>query len=66
MQSVSNFYASNKSMSDSSGAMVVADNSQEINIINNNNDGLMVEQLVAVREYESSFQKTIRQNLRMV
>jgi hypothetical protein len=67
MQSVNNEYVDNRvSQTGSTGSAIIADNSKKINIINNNNDGLMVEQLVAVREYESSFEKTIRQNLRMV
>jgi hypothetical protein len=59
-------YVDNKVISGSSGSTVLADNSKQINIINNNNDGLMVETLVGVREYERSFENTIKQNLRMV
>jgi len=48
------------------GSSVVADNSQKINIINNNSDGLLVEQLTGVRIEESTLSKIMRQNLRMV
>jgi hypothetical protein len=66
MQAVTNVYTDNKTMANGGGSALIADNSQDITIINNNTDGMMVEKLVAVREYESSFEKTIKQNLRMV
>ena len=66
MQALTNVYTDNKTMANGGGSALIADNSQDITIINNNTDGMMVEKLVAVREYESSFEKTIRQNLRMV
>lgn len=48
------------------GAMVVADNSQKTNIINQYSDGLLVEQLTGVRTEESTLQKIMKQNIRMV
>jgi len=67
MQSVNGEYIDNKVPEGSvGGGAIIADNSKKINIINNNSDGLSLEQLTAVREYESTFEKTIKQNLRMV
>ena len=51
------------------GSTVVADNSQKINIINQNTDGLLVEELTGVRieqKDEPTLYKIMRQNLRMV
>jgi hypothetical protein len=48
------------------GSSVIADNSQKINIINQNSDGLLVEQLTGVRMEEPTLHKIMRQNLRMV
>jgi hypothetical protein len=53
------------SSTNNSGA-IVADNSQKITIVNQNNDGLLVEELTGVRLDESTFKKVARQNLHMV
>jgi hypothetical protein len=45
---------------------IVADNSKKITVINQNTDGLTVEQLTGVRLEESTFKKIARQNLHMV
>ncbi len=45
---------------------IVADNSKKITVINQNSDGLTVEQLTGVRLDESTFKKIARQNLHMV
>jgi hypothetical protein len=55
--------------SSGNGNTVVADNSQKINIINQNTDGLLVEELTGVRieqKDEPTLYKIMRQNLRMV
>jgi hypothetical protein len=48
------------------GGSIVADNSKKITVINQNTDGLTVEQLTGVRLEESTFKKIARQNLHMV
>jgi hypothetical protein len=48
------------------GGSIVADNSKKITVINQNTDGLTVEQLTGVRLEESTFKKISRQTLRMV
>jgi hypothetical protein len=48
------------------GGSIVADNSKKITVINQNSDGLTVEQLTGVRLDESTFKKIARQNLHMV
>jgi hypothetical protein len=53
------------SSTNNSGA-IVADNSQKITIVNQNNDGLLVEELTGVRLDESTFKKVARQNLHMI
>ena len=49
-----------------SGGTVVADNSQKINIINQNSDGLLIEELTSVRLEESTINKIQRQYLHYV
>jgi hypothetical protein len=49
-----------------SGSTVVADNSQKTTIINQNNDGLLVEELTSVRLEESTINKIQRQYLHYV
>jgi len=51
---------------DGYGSTVVADNSQQYNVVNYNTDGLLVEELTGVRLEETSLQKVMRQNLRFV
>ena len=53
------------SSTNNSGA-IVSDNSRKITIINQNNDGLLVEELTGVRLDEPTFKKIARQNLHMV
>ena len=53
------------SSTNNSGA-IVADNSQKITIVNQNNDGLLVEELTGVRLDESTFKRISRQNLHMI
>jgi len=53
------------SSTNNSGA-IVADNSQNITIVNQNNDGLLVEELTGVRLDESTFKRITRQNLHMI
>jgi hypothetical protein len=53
------------SSTNNSGA-IVSDNSRKITIINQNNDGLLVEELTGVRLDEPTFRKISRQNLHMV
>jgi len=53
------------SSTNNSGA-IVADNSQNITIVNQNNDGLLVEELTGVRLDESTFRKITKQNLHMI
>jgi hypothetical protein len=48
------------------GGSIMADNSKKITVINQNTDGLTVEQLTGVRLEESTFKKIARQNLHMV
>ena len=48
------------------GGSIVANNSKKITVINQNSDGLTVEQLTGVRLEESTFKKIARQNLHMV
>ena len=48
------------------GGSIVANNSKKITVINQNTDGLTVEQLTGVRLEESTFKKITRQNLHMV
>ena len=53
------------SSTNNSGA-IVSDNSQKITIVNQNNDGLLVEELTGVRLDESTFKRISRQNLHMI
>ena len=53
------------SSTNNSGA-IVADNSQNITIVNQNNDGLLVEELTGVRLDESTFRRITKQNLHMI
>jgi len=53
------------SSTNNSGA-IVADNSQKITIVNQNNDGLLVEELTGVRLDESTFRRITKQNLHMI
>jgi hypothetical protein len=48
------------------GSSIIADNSQKINIINQNNDGLLVEELTSVRLEEYTINKIQRQYLHYV
>ena len=48
------------------GGSIVANNSKKITVINQNTDGLTVEQLTGVRLEESTFKRISRQTLRMV
>lgn len=52
--------------STTNGGAIVADNSQKITIVNQNNDGLLVEELTGVRLDESTFKRISRQNLHMI
>ena len=52
--------------STTNGGAIVADNSQKITIVNQNNDGLLVEELTGVRLEESTFKRISRQNLHMI
>ena len=49
-----------------SGSSIIADNSQKFNIINQNNDGLLVEELTSVRLEEPTLNKIQRQYLHYV
>jgi hypothetical protein len=53
------------SSTNNSGA-IVSDNSRKITIVNQNNDGLLVEELTGVRLDESTFKRITRQNLHMI
>jgi len=48
------------------GSSIIADNSKKINIINQNNDGLLIEELTSVRLEESTLNKIARQSVRLV
>jgi len=66
MQNVNSQYIDNRLTQEGLTSTIIADNSKQTTIINQNSDGLMVEELVAVREYEPTFEKVNRQYLRMV
>jgi hypothetical protein len=66
---VSNTIGENNSLNESRNSnrtTVLADNSSKINIINNNSDGLLVEQITGVRLEETTLKKITKINLRMV
>ena len=48
------------------GTTVLADNSSKVNIVNNNSDGLLVEQITGVRHEDTTLKKINKLNLRLV